>query len=422
MAKAWIVDRWQRLDPDTGRKIKSAQHGRGSRWRVDWYADNADGTKTLRSRSFTQKSGIGSAEEYATSIDNALRAGTYSSPEDSRRKFRLVAAELVQSKKSIKDSYRYRLERDLKTWVNPKWGGRAIGSITRHEVETWVHELQTGTAPFAYTRDLVRHSPTGLSASSIKGIVVLTGSIFKYAMRHNWITTNPVEGVDRPKIAKKPMVILDHVDVERLATTAHGLTGRQMDRALILMLGYVGLRINEALALQVGNFDLTARRATIMQTWSQGTVRYLGTPKSGKPRTVSLPHFLVAELRPLVEDQPADAFVFRGIRGGYVHESNWRGRVWAKAVSQAGLASKNPTPHDLRHAAASMMIASGADVKVVQLQLGHARATETLDVYAHLWPDRLDVMSVAVELARADALRPPERAPEPATDETGDAA
>ena len=217
------------------------------------------------------------------------------------------------------------------------------------------------------------------------------------------------------------MVILDHVDVERLAATAQSLTGRQMDRALILMLGYVGLRINEALALQVSNLDLTARRATIMQTWSQGTVRYLGTPKSGKPRTVSLPRFLVAELRPLVEHQPADAFVFRGTRGGYVHESNWRGRVWAKAVSQAGLAPKNPTPHDLRHAAASMIIASGADVKVVQLQLGHARATETLDVYAHLWPDRLDVMSVAVELARADALRPPAPAPESATDETGNA-
>ena len=50
------------------------------------------------------------------------------------------------------------------------------------------------------------------------------------------------------------------------------------------------------------------------------------------------------------------------------------------------------------------MIASGADVEVVQLQLGHARATETLDVYAHLWPDRLDIVSDAVEHARATAL------------------
>ncbi|MDY7543360.1 MULTISPECIES: tyrosine-type recombinase/integrase [unclassified Cryobacterium] len=148
-------------------------------------------------------------------------------------------------------------------------------------------------------------------------------------------------------------------------------------------------------------------------TWSQGATRYLGTPKSGKARTVSLPGFLVAELRPPVDGQPPDAFVFRAARGGDIHESNWRGRVWAKAVTLAGLASKKPTPHDLRHAAASMTIASGADVKVVQLQLGHARATETLDVYAHLWPDRLDVVSDAVELARAAALR----ASEPPTDQ-----
>ncbi|TFC07789.1 site-specific integrase [Cryobacterium sp. MDB2-A-2] len=410
MAKAWIVDRWQRIDPDTGHKTKSPQHGRGSRWRVDWYEDKADGTKALRSRSFKVKSGIGSAEEYVTSIDNSMRAGIYSSPEDSRRKFRLVADEFLQSKKSIKDSYRYRLERDLKIWVNPKWGGRAIGSITRHEIESWVNDLHTGTAPFEYTRGVVSLSPDGLSPSSIKSIVVLTGSIFKYAMRHNWTTANPVDGVDRPKATKKPMVILGHAEVERLAASAKRLTEDQTDRALVLTLGYVGLRINEALALQVGKLDLDARRATIMQTWSQGATRYLGTPKSGKARTVSLPGFLVAELRPLVEGQPPDAFVFRAVRGGDIHESNWRGRVWAKAIILAGLESKKPTPHDLRHAAASMMIASGADVKVVQLQLGHARATETLDVYAHLWPDRLDVVSDAVELARAVALEASEAA------------
>jgi integrase len=48
-------------------------------------------------------------------------------------------------------------------------------------------------------------------------------------------------------------------------------------------------------------------------------------------------------------------------------------------------------PHELRHTAASLAIASGADVKVVQQMLGHQSATMTLDLYGHLFGDRLDV-------------------------------
>ena len=57
-------------------------------------------------------------------------------------------------------------------------------------------------------------------------------------------------------------------------------------------------------------------------------------------------------------------------------------------------------PHELRHAAASLAIASGADIKVVQKKLGHASATMTLDTYGHLFDDRLDEVATAMEAAR----------------------
>lgn len=73
-------------------------------------------------------------------------------------------------------------------------------------------------------------------------------------------------------------------------------------------------------------------------------------------------------------------------------------------------------PHELRHTAASLAIASGADVKVVQLMLGHKTATMTLDLYGHLFPDKLD------ELAdRLDDAVCPGSAPAPTPDdEEGD--
>ena len=53
--------------------------------------------------------------------------------------------------------------------------------------------------------------------------------------------------------------------------------------------------------------------------------------------------------------------------------------------------------HDLRHYLASMLIASGADVKVVQARLRHASAKTTLDIYAHLWPDSDESSRTAID-------------------------
>jgi integrase len=70
--------------------------------------------------------------------------------------------------------------------------------------------------------------------------------------------------------------------------------------------------------------------------------------------------------------------------------------------------------HDLRHYFASLLIASGADVKEVQARLRHASAKTTLDTYGHLWPDRDQSTRVAIDAVfrdRADSVRTKEGAP-----------
>jgi integrase len=62
-------------------------------------------------------------------------------------------------------------------------------------------------------------------------------------------------------------------------------------------------------------------------------------------------------------------------------------------------------PHELRHTAASLAIASGADVKVVQQMLGHSSAAMTMDVYGHLFSDRLDEVADALDNAPSEASR-----------------
>lgn len=129
-----------------------------------------------------------------------------------------------------------------------------------------------------------------------------------------------------------------------------------------------------------------------------------GLPKSGKRRTVSIPASLVSELRPLVDDRPSDARLFTTKRGKSLRKANWRVREFLPAVKAAGLEVEGLTPHKLRHTAASLAIAAGADVKVVQQMLGHADTAMTLNVYGHLFPDKLDEVADVLDARRKKAL------------------
>jgi len=69
--------------------------------------------------------------------------------------------------------------------------------------------------------------------------------------------------------------------------------------------------------------------------------------------------------------------------------------------------------HDLRGTAASLMISSGANIKAVQRQLGHASAAMTLDLYGHLYEDDLDTLSDALDRRYITATTPPQTHPQP---------
>ena len=81
--------------------------------------------------------------------------------------------------------------------------------------------------------------------------------------------------------------------------------------------------------------------------------------------------------------------------GDTIRSATWRRRMWTGAIGRAGL--PGPRPHDLRHTAASLAIASGASVKHVQRMLGHKDSAMTLNVYASLFEDDLDDLSERLE-------------------------
>jgi integrase len=122
---------------------------------------------------------------------------------------------------------------------------------------------------------------------------------------------------------------------------------------------------------QVSDFTCR-RRATIAEsvTVVQGKGLVWGTPKSHERRQVPIPRFLVAELRNQIAGKEPDELVFNGVRGGGPLRAPIFRAGFHVAASAIGIPELHP--HELRHTAASLAIASGADVNVVQQMLGHS--------------------------------------------------
>lgn len=187
--------------------------------------------------------------------------------------------------------------------------------------------------------------------------------------------------------------------------------------AVVPFLAYTGLRWGEMAALRVQDVDMLRRRVDISRSVTEvrGALVW-GTPKTHERRSVPFPAVLAPALSQLMVGKNRDDLVFTAEDGGVLRNTNWRPRVFDKAVkscqeaatkarAQEKAKGREPvtpefpslSPHDLRHTAASLAISAGANVKAVQRMLGHAKASMTLDTYADLFDDDLDLVAGALD-------------------------
>jgi integrase len=129
------------------------------------------------------------------------------------------------------------------------------------------------------------------------------------------------------------------------------------------------------------------------------------TPQDGQTPHRPHPEFLCPELEALTHGRDENELLVLTRRGQSLRANNWRTREFNAAIAAAGLDIDGLTPHKLRHTAASLAIAAGADVKVIQIMLGHKDASMTFDIYGHLFPDCLDEVANALDRNRTRALK-----------------
>ncbi len=166
-------------------------------------------------------------------------------------------------------------------------------------------------------------------------------------------------------------------------------------RAAILLGAFTGLRLAEACGLRVADVDF-------MRGVVHPVVQYPAEPLKSETSRTSVP--IPAELAAMLSAHVARWRAETLLTDVYGHQlAPW---TLERAVRAArGTVDGLPAGfrfHDLRHYLASLLIASGADVKVVQARLRHASAKTTLDTYGHLWPDSDDSTRAAIGAVLAD--------------------
>jgi integrase len=168
----------------------------------------------------------------------------------------------------------------------------------------------------------------------------------------------------------------------------------ELDERRTLYVGATtGLRWGEMAALRVRDINLGRGRIRVERSASKvNSKTVVGTTKTHAARSVAVSASVLKLLAPAIVGKAADQLLWCREDGQPLRPpttTHWFGAA-VKRCQIVDASFPRVTVHELRHTAASLMIASGANVKTVQSQLGHKTATMTLDLYGHLFPDDLD--------------------------------
>ena len=267
--------------------------------------------------------------------------------------------------------------RDLKDFAD--WlKGRGFGAASRADVEAY----------------LIHCDAQGLARSTRARRLSAIRQLYRFAFDEGWRSDNPAIEITGPGRDQRLPKVLSVAEVDALLTAARTMGARPEDRlrntCMIEVLYATGMRVSELVALPVAAARGDPRMLLI-------------AGKGGKERMVPLsPPARAAMAAWLVQrdaDQaaakakgrPASKFLFPS-SGKLGHLTRHMFYLLIKDMAvQAGISPAKVTPHTLRHAFATHLLANGADLRAIQTLLGHADVATT-EIYTHVLDARLQAL------------------------------
>ena len=203
-------------------------------------------------------------------------------------------------------------------------------------------------------------------------------SFYKFLVKRNHVTSNPVTSIKTPKQEKKLPKFLEYEDIQRLLNTPPVDTWLgARDRAIMETLYSTGMRVSEIVALNMDDVDFLGE---VIHIRGKGKKERLAP--IGSSALQSIQHYIEFRNRRMANDSSFDSRVLFANKHGQRLSTRSVRRKMDKYLTMAGL-DPAISPHTLRHSFATHMLNNGADLRSVQELLGH-QSLSTTQVYTHV--------------------------------------
>jgi len=221
----------------------------------------------------------------------------------------------------------------------------------------------------------------GISARSSARILSSLRRFYLYLLREKQISIDPTALIETPRIGRSLPHSLSEQDVELLldAPETSAILGER-DKAMLEMLYASGLRVSELVNLQMEQINL---RLGVLRIMGKGNKERL-TP-IGEEALLCLESYLQHSRVSLLSERLCNTVFVTNRGAGMTRQAFWH--IIKRYAKKAGI-NKELSPHTLRHAFATHLINHGADLRVVQLLLGHSDLSTT-QIYTHIANQRL---------------------------------
>jgi integrase/recombinase XerD len=221
----------------------------------------------------------------------------------------------------------------------------------------------------------------GLGPRSRSRHLVAIRGFYRFLVHEKVLDNNPAKMVDLPKIGRKLPEVLNVEKVVQLlnAPDASTPTGLR-DGAMLELLYAAGLRVSELVQVTTTNVNLEACFVRVLGKGSKERVVPIGQTAQ---KRIDL--YLKRGRSPLIKGRPSPYLFVSRLGKPLTRQGFWK--ILKHTALKAGI-SKNITPHTLRHSFASHLLERGADLRSVQVMLGHVDISTT-QIYTHVAPERL---------------------------------
>lgn len=393
---------------------------RGSRYVVRYRADGKHRTESART--------LDDARRLLSKRRTEVDGGEYRTP--TRETLAEYARRWIDAYQGSGSGFRERTRedyrRDLERYVIPFLGARMMTAIRRRDVKAfaaWLVDDEAQAERHAgenaqREKDGKRplRTPGPLADGTVSRVMAVLSACFTSAVDDEVRRDNPASRIVLAKRDRLRDPGEDDSDANAKALTRAELRTflsivHSDWRVFFQLLAATGLRVSEALALDVAHLRLDGSRPVVKVRRAVDRHGRMDNPKSRHGRReVPLPPALVLALRAHLADRPAvpasaearfGQLVFRSATGAPMNASNVRNRVLKPAAEEADVGWAGF--HAFRHSYASMHIARGTNIVQISRLLGHHDPAFTLRVYAHLLDDGTgDPLDLDVELAESE--------------------